>query len=113
MNLTKVLNKVKLIIQGNPTIRNDARYLVLYYRATLLSAMTHAIWSSTCNGTRGVGSSSLDVGGTVQPAIWSSTHNSIRLSASVPPKFFPLYHFFGSHHQHFTLYFFISRSGSP
>jgi hypothetical protein len=24
------------------------------------------------------------------------------LSATVPPKFFPLYHFFGSHHQHST-----------
>jgi hypothetical protein len=38
---------------------------------------------------------------------------AFRLSATVLPKFFPLYHFFRSHHQHFTPYFFISRSGSP
>jgi hypothetical protein len=37
----------------------------------------------------------------------------LRLSATVTPKFFPLYHFFTSHHQHFIPYFFISRSGSP
>jgi hypothetical protein len=37
----------------------------------------------------------------------------LRLSATVTPKFFPLYHFFASHHQHFIPYFFISRSGSP
>jgi hypothetical protein len=37
----------------------------------------------------------------------------VRLSATVTPKFFPLYHFFTSHHQHFIPYFFISRSGSP
>jgi hypothetical protein len=28
------------------------------------------------------------------------------------PTFFPLYHFFVSHHQHFIPYFFISRSDS-
>jgi hypothetical protein len=37
----------------------------------------------------------------------------LRLSATVTSKFFPLYHFFASHHQHFIPYFFISRSGSP
>jgi hypothetical protein len=37
----------------------------------------------------------------------------LRLSATVTPKFFSLYHFFASHHQHFIPYFFISRSGSP
>jgi hypothetical protein len=31
---------------------------------------------------------------------------SIRLSAAVPSKFFPLYYFFASHHQHFIPYFF-------
>jgi hypothetical protein len=29
----------------------------------------------------------------------------VRLSATVDFKFFPLYHFFTSHHQHFILYF--------
>jgi hypothetical protein len=37
----------------------------------------------------------------------------VRLSATVTPKFFPLYHFFASHHQYFIPYFFTSHSGSP
>jgi hypothetical protein len=37
----------------------------------------------------------------------------LRLSAAVPSKIFLLYHFFASHHQHFTPYFFIYRGGSP
>jgi hypothetical protein len=41
-----------------------------------------------------------------------SVAHSLRLSATVIPKFFPLYHFFASHYQHFISYFFISRSGS-
>jgi hypothetical protein len=44
---------------------------------------------------------------------WAEEIHDVRLSASVTPKFFPIYHFFGSHHQHFTPYVFISRSGSP
>jgi hypothetical protein len=38
---------------------------------------------------------------------------NVRLSATVTSKFFSLYHFFASHHQHFIPYFFISRSGFP
>jgi hypothetical protein len=52
--------------------------------------------------------------------IWSTCHPcalvswlwheaALRLSATVTPKFFPLYHF----SPYFPLYFFISRSGSP
>ena len=37
---------------------------------------------------------------------------AVRLSAAVPLNFPPI-SFFASHHQHFILYFFISRSGSP
>jgi hypothetical protein len=36
-----------------------------------------------------------------------------RLCSEVTSKFSPLNHFFASHHQHLTLYFFIFRSGSP
>jgi hypothetical protein len=36
----------------------------------------------------------------------------LRVSATVTPNFFPLYHFFASHYQHFIPYFFISRSDS-
>jgi hypothetical protein len=38
---------------------------------------------------------------------------TVRLSATVTPKFLPLYHFFASHHQHSIPYFFIFRSGFP
>jgi hypothetical protein len=38
-----------------------------------------------------------------------TTRRGLRLSATVTPKFFPLYHFFPL----FSPYFFISHSGSP
>jgi hypothetical protein len=41
--------------------------------------------------------------------LWTSTLQDLRLSATVTPKFFPLYHFSPL----FSLYFSISRSGSP
>lgn len=39
--------------------------------------------------------------------------DEIRLSAAVYPKSLALYQFFLSHHQHFIIYFFIYRIGSP
>jgi hypothetical protein len=43
----------------------------------------------------------------------NSKKNEPKAIRSGSPKFSPLYQFFVSHHQHITLYFFISRSGSP
>ena len=64
--------------------------------------------SRTCPVSSGTSSSCFFLPSLVPPLFYS-----LRLSATVTPKFFPLYHFFGSHHQHSTPYFFISRSGSP